>query len=357
MAPVPDGFQRLVSVREFCQWRLAALASEAPEALAHYRSLADPLAEQWLAEAVDKRDERLLRRLVDEAFATTSGDDALLRLGDAALARGEYAEARGYYGRIGPHLRATTEGATERFAEAFPDTDLPVAEVRARLVLASILGGEHERAQIELELFRRLHAEAQGKLAGRDGNLAETLTALLTQARSWPPMKRTADWPTFAGDFSRSGRTSGPIDPAGTALWTFSLPKLATDRDVIDLGRLRVADDRKGLLSYHPVVVGDTVLVRVDARQRSYITALGLRDGQKRWQVDGHRGPEILTGAPDDPDAAWEVSDAHAELPRQVGVARYTLTTCGQKLFARMGSPVTAPPANRVEKLLSKSQG
>jgi outer membrane protein assembly factor BamB len=33
------------------------------------------------------------------------------------------------------------------------------------------------------------------------------------------------------------------------------------------------------------------------------------------------------------------------------------LTTCGRKLFARMGSPVTAPPTNSVEKLLSKSQG
>lgn len=356
-SPAPEGFQRLVSVREFCQWRLAALASEAPEALAHYRSLADPLAEQWLAEAIDRRDERLLRRLVDEAFATTSGDDALLRLGDAALARGEYAEARGYYGRIGPHLRVTTEGAAERFPEAFPDTDLPAAEVRARLVLASILGGEHERAQVELETFRRMHAEAQGKIAGREGNLGETLTALLTQARSWPPMKRSEDWRTFAGNVSRRGIAAGPIDPAGTALWTFSLPKLASDRDVIGSGRLRVADDRKGVLSYHPVVVGDTVLVRVDARLRSYIAALGLRDGQKRWQVDALRGPQILTGAPDDGDAAWEVSDAHAELPRQVGVARYTLTTCGRKLFARMGSPVTAPPANSVEKLLSKSQG
>src|SRR5262245_6744221 len=36
---LPEGFERLVPVREYCQWRLAALAGDAPEALAHYRAL------------------------------------------------------------------------------------------------------------------------------------------------------------------------------------------------------------------------------------------------------------------------------------------------------------------------------
>jgi hypothetical protein len=391
LGPVPEGFQRLIPVREFCQWRLAALATEAPEALAHYRSLADPLAEQWLAEATQNRDERLLQRLVSEALSTTSGDDALLRLGDAALARGQYAEARGYFGRIGPHLRLTIEAAMalearpgqpawralqkvdwdarwlelaplfakqgDGFAESFPDSELPAADVRARLVLTSILEGNHERAEVELELFRRLHAEAQGQLTGREGNLAQILTALLTQSRSWPPAKLPADWPTFAGDESHRGTAGGPIDPAGTPLWTLPLPKLAADREVIGAGRLRVADDKKGLLSYHPVIVGDTVLIRVDARLRSHIVAIGLHDGEKRWQVDSLRGPEMLSGPLDNADAPWEVSDSHDGLLRHVGVARHTLTVCGNKLFARMGSPVTAPPANSVDNLLARSQG
>ena len=352
----PEGFQRLVPVREYCQWQLAALAREAPEALAHYRSLADPLAEQWLAEAVETRDERLLARIVTEAFATKAGDDALLRLGDLALSRGDYAEARGYFARIGPQPGQMDQAAAQRRPETYPDSDLPAAEVVARLVLTSILAGEHERAAAELEVFRRHYEPATGKLAGRDGNLHQTLTALATQARSWPLPKRSADWPMFAGDASRRGTAAGPIDPAGTPLWTFPLPRLTSDRDMIGASRLRVADDMKGLRSYHPIVVGDTVLVRVDARQRSYIAALGLRDGRQRWQVDGLRGPAMLTGTGEN-DSPFEESDAHARLPRHVGVARYTLTAGGTKLFARMGSPVTAPPANSIEKLLAKEQG
>jgi hypothetical protein len=57
---LPEGFERLIPVPEFCQWRLAALGTEAPEALAHYRKLVDPLAEKWLAEGTAKRDQRLL---------------------------------------------------------------------------------------------------------------------------------------------------------------------------------------------------------------------------------------------------------------------------------------------------------
>src|SRR4051812_49031962 len=80
----PDGFERLIPARDFCQWRLAALAKEAPQALTHYRKLVDPLAQKWLADGVGKRDEKLVRRVVEQAFASSKGDDALLRLADAA---------------------------------------------------------------------------------------------------------------------------------------------------------------------------------------------------------------------------------------------------------------------------------
>ena len=351
-AGTPPEFEHFVPVREFCQWRLAALAREAPEALVHYRSLADPLAEQWYRQAIERRDEQLLWRLVSESFATSVGDDALLRLGDLALARGDYAQARMLYQRIGPGLGDAAVGE-----DAYPDTSLAAADVRARLVLTSILEGAHQRAAVELESFRRLHGDADGSLAGRQGKLADVLAALANESRSWPLAKRPDDWATFAGNASRSAVTSGPIDPAGRPLWTAPLPRLQSDRDLIGSGRLRVADDMKGLLSYFPVVAGDTVLVRVDARGQSYIAALDLRSGQKRWQVDAPRSGGQTMEATEDADAAWEVSDAHAGLLRHVGVARYTLTVQGRKLFARMGSPVTAPLARRREQILAKSQG
>lgn len=386
--PQSEGFERLIPVREYCQWRLASLALEAPEALAHYRRLADPLAEQWLAQAIERGDERLLRRLVSEAFATKVGDDALLRLGDLALERGQFSQARADYEQIGWRLRLSSAAAKELgarpgapawlalrkidvaamwtrleplFAGApepgegrYPDTDLAAADVRARLVLASILEGSLERARVELDLFRRLHGDAVGMLAGRQGNLAELLAGLVNQAPSWPLPKHSGDWTTLGGGPSRDGAADGPIDPAGKPLWTLSLPRLSSDRELVGAGRLRVADDMKGLLSYFPLIVGDAVLLRVDARGKSYVTALDLKSGEKRWQIDAPRSAGRIEV--NDPDAPWEVSDAHAELPRQVGVARYTLTASGRKLFARMGSPVTAPRQRRTE-ILSKEQG
>src|SRR4029450_5916365 len=102
----------------------------------------------------------------------------------------------------------------------------------------------------------------------------------------------------------------------------------------------------KGLLSYHPVVVGDTVLVRCDARRNSYVIALSLRTGKELWRVDYRR---VVRQRPGDDsqqladDSPFEVSDVHADLARHVGVARYTASVVGQRAFVRMGSPITAP--------------
>jgi hypothetical protein len=76
LSPQVAGFERYVSAGEYCQWRLAALATEAPEALAHYRRLIDALAEKWFREGEKNNDEALLRRVVEQAFASRFGDDA-----------------------------------------------------------------------------------------------------------------------------------------------------------------------------------------------------------------------------------------------------------------------------------------
>src|SRR5262245_38846981 len=73
-SPIP-GFERYVRASQYCQWRIASLGTEAPEALAHYRRLVDSLAENWLQESEKRRDEALLDRIVQQAFASRSGDD------------------------------------------------------------------------------------------------------------------------------------------------------------------------------------------------------------------------------------------------------------------------------------------
>ena len=98
------GFERYIPAGDFCQWRVAALANEAPAALEHYRRLVDPLAESWFRQGERDGDEGLLRRVVEQAFASHWGDDSLLKLGDLALYRGDYVSARAAWLRIGPSL-------------------------------------------------------------------------------------------------------------------------------------------------------------------------------------------------------------------------------------------------------------
>ena len=345
------GFERYVPAGEYCQWRLAALAKEAPPALTHYRQLVDSLAEQWYERGLASRDERLLRRVVEQAFASRWGDDALLALGELALSRGQPATARAAWSRIEPELALSP-------AEAFPDSDLPAGDVRSRLVLASILEESLARAASELDQLRRALPQAEGTIAGRRGNYVDLLAALLAQAEKWPPPGQTPDWPTLGGNVARDKAAAAHVDPAGRPLWSFALPKLQSDRELAGAGRLRVAEDGKALLSYHPIVVGSTVLVRCDARLKSYVIALDLHSGQELWRVD-YRRVVRLREATESPaaDEPFEVSDAHADLTRHVGVARYTSTAHGQKLFLRMGSPITSPAPLRRERWLAKDQG
>lgn len=384
------GFERYVTAAGYCQWRLAKLAAESPEALVHYRRLVDPLAETWLREGELKNDEALLQRVVDQTFASRWADDALLKLGDLALALGDQATARSYWQRIAPaltvppaataamqssagrplwlplrkfdfardgeQLRPLLESTSTAPLGCYPDTDIELADIRARLVLASVLEGSSERAKVELSLLRLMHPTADGQIAGRRGRYGDLLQSLLDESSGWSAPRAVGDWPTFAGNPLRNRAAAGDVDPAGQPLWSFALPRLTSDRDAIGTGRLRVADDMKSLLSYHPAVVGQTVLLRLDARGNSYIVALDLKTGAKLWQVDYGRGLGDQ-GAEGDADESFQVSDGHADLTRHIGVARYTLSVQGNKLFARMGSPITLPSDRRAARWLAKDQG
>jgi outer membrane protein assembly factor BamB len=148
-----------------------------------------------------------------------------------------------------------------------------------------------------------------------------------------------------------------PVDPAGKPLWTYKLPRLESDREWLGTGRLRAGDDMKSLLSYHPVVVGQKVFVRLDARGNSYVVALDLKTGQPNWRVDYKSRIPMEPPAADAADEPWDRSDAHSDLTRHIGVARYTLWASDGKLLARMGSPITVPTDVRRNRWQSKDQG
>ncbi len=190
-------------------------------------------------------------------FCSSWGDDALLALGEMALEQGQYGAARGYWERIlefppetilssrfkaARQLDGITAAEFQRIdhwykldgspdppvyrlrhdelmsdedalslvrfwkdagqapaALAYPATSLPLADVRARLVLASILEGSLERAAGELDAFTARHADAEGVLAGRKVKYAAALAEMLASAGAWPTEPPSSDWPTFAG--------------------------------------------------------------------------------------------------------------------------------------------------------------
>ena len=83
--------------RRFCH---AAIAHLPPEAREIYRNRIDGLAGRWFEQGASRRDLGLLRRVVDQAFCSSWGDDALELLGDLAFQDGRFGEALAMYGRL-----------------------------------------------------------------------------------------------------------------------------------------------------------------------------------------------------------------------------------------------------------------
>ena len=88
-----------VDLRQFCQRRLAALP---PAGRAIYRSRVDVQAERWYRQGAAERDRGLLRRVVEQAFCSVWGDDALELLGDLAFQDGRFDEALAMYRQLVP---------------------------------------------------------------------------------------------------------------------------------------------------------------------------------------------------------------------------------------------------------------
>jgi outer membrane protein assembly factor BamB len=309
----------------------------------------------------------LLRRVADELFCTSWGDDALLASGELALERADYAAARRAWQAISPLLRDPQGRSTwqalggvdvrrawskidarwhERTAPpgwlAYPDTDLDLAAVRARLVLVSIREGDFDRAMLELEMFRRLHPLATGRLAGQDEPLVPALEQLLESARDWPAATADADWTTFAGAPARNG-----IAPALNRIDFLSwlepvkLPPPTTNADdarqrLIFLNGVRFEQlpsapqgNRDPSLPYHPLANDG----------RAYYC-----DARNVYAVDLAGGGPAMTG-----DGVLFRLDAAAPAQRvpirsrfvAAGEPRYTLTIADGVLYARLGDEST----------------
>jgi hypothetical protein len=112
------GDGRYVSLQAACHLEVAHLPADG---LTAYRRRVDPLAERWFREGVSGRDETMLRRVVNELFCSSWGDDALMALGELVLERGDYAAARRFWEQMSPLLR---DPAGQPMWNALRDIDL-----------------------------------------------------------------------------------------------------------------------------------------------------------------------------------------------------------------------------------------
>jgi outer membrane protein assembly factor BamB len=317
--------RRYISVRDYCHLQLSQMPAEA---LALYRSRIDPVARQWYEDGVRRLDRQSLLNVVEQAFASGYGDQALLALGEMSLESGDYGSARTCWERI---LPVRPPDGTSNTWLAYPDSRIDRAAVLARLVMVSILEGATERARSELAQFVRLHAQARGVIAGQEVTYQSVLESLLAENTIGRRARPDNDWPTFAGCARRSREAAGLID-VGRVAWRRPLHAEPAERIEPRAPVAHAAEDASAPLSCHPVVSGDLVA----AVTNSEILVFDALTGKPAW---GSPVAAAYRDQSDEAPAPVDPSDA-------LGTPRWTATIQGGRLFARVGSSVTNRPPN-----------
>ncbi len=372
-ATAGDGgeFVRFVPLREYCQWRLAELADEAPQTLELYRQRVDPLAEAWLKQAVAERDLVRLRQIVDRFFISRSGDEALLRLGELELERGHLTQARYAWERLSPRLRTPavssprlhgfpgsplglslrdeeiashwdvlqpllTELAGQLPWLAYPDTDLDLGAVRARLALVSILEGSPQRAQRELALLSRLSpdcARNAGRQVGAVRRVANRTSDGQPHVALAAPDRRLDHFRRRCRAW-QSGRRRRRCGAA--PIWSVSLPRHPIGGES-DVGPPSATGTAEGSLCYHPLLRGSSVLI-VTGDTIDDVHGYDLDTGRPLW---------LETSLPPEAVAAVQASSGRSNASRSsLGVPKFTLTVDGDRLYVKLGPQATAAPVS-----------
>lgn len=315
----PGGFQTYLNVGTRCNVLMSRITAQG---LKEYRQKVDPPAKRWFETWQRTRDESELLRIVRLAFLSSSGDDALLALGETAWDRGDFSAARLWWEQIIP---LPEEARHEDYPTVlrYPDSDMDQPTLIARIVLCSILERETVRAEDELRRYTLKFPSAEGWIAGRNGVLADLLKQELEKSRLWPPVTESAEIETFALSPSRFKMLPQSID-IGSQRWSHPLSPNLLPHPVDGF------PFQNSPFSYHPVAYDGVVMVN-DADS---IRAWNLWTGEPAWKSE-QSDPAIIYPTN---------SDQQSALPDKmcVGVPDYTMTIAGNRLYARMGSAVTA---------------
>ncbi|MGP0062353.1 MAG: PQQ-binding-like beta-propeller repeat protein [Isosphaeraceae bacterium] len=317
----PSGdFPLYVSARRFCHQCIAHLPPEAREL---YRNRSDGLAERWFQEGARRRDIGLLRRVFDQAFCSSWGDDALELAGDLAFQDGRFDEALALYDQL------VADRPGDPNALIHPDPSVDLAGVAAKKWLCRA-AGENPPTKADLDEFARRYPGASGGLAGKKGLYATILAQALASDHLEPAGQADGRWPTFAGSPRRTRIVPGSID-VGQVQWRIELEKVAPTR--FPFGRQNISTNSQApqarLLAFHPIVLGDQVLVC----DGSKVQAFNLND--RPGGPDGNESRPVVPAWKYDADNG--VSAPQAPRPYSA-IPRYTLTAQGNRIYARMGS-------------------
>ncbi len=303
-------------VRRLCQERLTMLP---PAALRSYRALVQAEVKSLLEQARRTHATAPLRKIIEEHYASGSADSALDLLGDLAFERGDFAEAGDWWRML----------AGESLYPA-PSPNGDIARNRAKCVLALMFAGRFDDAQQAIRGFRKQHPDAKGALAGREGLFHVILQQTLEGLAEARIFNNDAPWATFAGEPSRNRILSECIHwhlwEDGPA-WRVALPSLES----ADTAKNEVSQrNPKRLLAFHPVIAADQVFL---ADHRS-VVGYHLFTGKETLRFD--------LGAPGFVDPGLGVGP-------EVAAPRFTLSTDGQRLYARLGPARIGPRKNGIQ--------
>ncbi len=211
-----------VDARRFCHHALAQLPPEAREI---YRNRLDAVAERWFRQGSSSHDETALRRVIDQAFCCSWGDDAIDLLGDMAFQDGRFGEAIGLYRLL------VADRSDDPYALVHPDPTVDLAKVAAKKLLCRAALGENMPTRADLDELDRRYPGASGALAGRTGPYVTIVAEALADDHLAPPSSQPDNrWPTFAGSQRRSKIVAGPID-VGSTQWRVELEKIQPGRN------------------------------------------------------------------------------------------------------------------------------
>lgn len=320
----PGGAWTSTQVRRLCQQRLGRLPAASLE---QYRQGVNAEARAFLHRGQTQLDPAPLRRLAEELFCSRSGDRALDLLGDLAFERGDFEEAQHWWSLlVGREPNEATSPAATRESMRFPDPEIDLTRVRAKMLLGMLFQGRLNEARAGIHHFQKTHSLAQGELAGRKGLLHESLRATLTAFQKDRIANNDEPWTTFGGEPSRNRVLSQGLAwhlwEDGPA-WRVRLPSLALpDRDHPP-DRLTPLRN----LAFHPVIVQDQVVI-CDHRS---VHGYDLKTGKETLRYD-------LKAA--------GLRDPGPGLDEAIRQPRFTLSADRDRVFARLGAMKVGPRKN-----------